>query len=172
VREALATGRGVYHSRRRGLWIKGESSGDTQDLLSLELDCDRDALRARVRQHGAGFCHLGTRSCWGPERGLAALENTLRQRAQDAPDGSYTRRLLDDDDLLAAKLTEEAAELAEARGPDHVAAEAADLLYFAAVALARARRGWSDVEKILDQRARRVTRRPGNAKSTMKGKKP
>lgn len=164
VREALGSGRGVYHSRRRGLWVKGESSGDTQDLLALELDCDRDALRARVRQHGQGFCHLGTRSCWGAERGMAALEKTMRRRTQEAPAGSYTRRLLDDGTLLEAKLLEEAGELAEARDPDHVTAEAADLLYFASVALARAGRGWSDVENILDQRARRITRRPGNAK--------
>ena len=43
----------------RGLWIKGLESGDAQDLLRVDLDCDRDALRFTVRQHGAGFCHTG-----------------------------------------------------------------------------------------------------------------
>jgi phosphoribosylformimino-5-aminoimidazole carboxamide ribonucleotide (ProFAR) isomerase len=72
VREALDSGRGVYHSRRRGLWVKGETSGQTQDLLGVDLDCDRDALRFTVRQHGSGFCHLQTRSaaCWSEPRVL------------------------------------------------------------------------------------------------------
>jgi len=53
LREALATGTGVYHSRKRGLWRKGESSGATQELLAVALDCDRDALRFTVRQRSA-----------------------------------------------------------------------------------------------------------------------
>jgi len=164
VREALARGRGVYHSRRRGLWIKGEQSGDHQDLLEMALDCDRDALRVRVRQHGRGFCHLGTRSCWGSGRGADALMATLASRALDAPPGSYTRRLLDDSVLLRSKLVEEAGELADAEGPDHVVSEAADVLYFATVALARAGRTWADVDVELDLRSRRITRRRGDAK--------
>lgn len=164
VREALASGRGVYHSRRRGLWIKGLESGCPQDLLSLDLDCDRDALRAVVRQHGSGFCHTGARTCWGEDRGVPRLARRLAERAQASPPGSYTRRLLDDPALLAAKLREEAAELAAARDADHVAAEAADVVYFALVALARAGGRWEDVGRHLDLRERRVTRRAGHAK--------
>ena len=67
-------------------------------------------------------------------------------------------------DAYAAKLAEEAAELCEAQGPERSAEEAADLLYFAAVKLAREGASLSDVEHILDGRAMRVTRRPGNAK--------
>jgi phosphoribosylformimino-5-aminoimidazole carboxamide ribotide isomerase len=164
VRNALDTGRGVYHSRKRGLWVKGLTSGDNQDLLEMSLDCDRDALKVRVRQHGQGFCHLGTRSCWGPETGASALMRTLAARLDEAPAGSYTRRLLDDPGLLRAKLVEEAGELAEAETADQVVAEAADVLYFASVALARAGRDWSAVDKELDLRSRRITRRPGDAK--------
>ncbi|MFN2372038.1 MAG: phosphoribosyl-ATP diphosphatase [Candidatus Krumholzibacteriia bacterium] len=164
VREALATGRGVYHSRRRGLWVKGLASGDTQDLLRLDLDCDRDALRFTVRQHGAGFCHTGSRTCWGEDGGAGRLARRLAARARTSPPGSYTRRLLDEPDLLAAKLVEEAAELAAARDPDHAAAETADVLYFALVALARAGGRWEDVARHLDRRERKVTRRPGDAK--------
>lgn len=164
VREALASGRGTYHSRRRGLWTKGLESGDTQDLLRIDLDCDRDALRFTVRQHGHGFCHTGTRTCWGEDAGVARLARRLAARAQAAPPGSYTRRLLDDPSLLAAKLREEAGELAAAEGPDHVAAETADVLYFALVALARAGGTWADVAGHLDRRERKVTRRPGDAK--------
>ncbi len=162
--KAVELKRGVYHSRSRGLWIKGESSGDTQALLRIDLDCDRDALRFTVRQAGDGFCHLKTRSCWGEDRGLAQLERTLQARLDAAPPGSYTRRLLDDPRLLKAKLIEEAGELAAAETRDEVAWETADVLYFALVAMLRGGASLIDVERELDRRALHVTRRPGNAK--------
>lgn len=164
LQEAVRTRRGVYHSRSRGLWIKGESSGATQDLLGVALDCDRDTLRFTVRQHGAGFCHRETRTCWGEDHGLASLLRRLDERRQSAPAGSYTRRLLDDAALLRAKLTEEAGELADARTAVEVAAEAADVLYFTLVALARADVSLAEVEAELLRRSRKIFRRPGNAK--------
>jgi len=163
VREAVARRMGVYRSRSRGLWVKGETSDSTQQLLRIDIDCDRDALRFTVRQSGSGFCHRGTRSCWGEERGLDRLQRILRRRRAVAPANSYTRRLLDDADLLRAKLVEEAAELAEAP-PEQVALEAADLLYFALVAMARSGVALADVERVLDLRGRKLTRRRGNAK--------
>ena len=54
VRESLKTGRGVYQSRSRGLWYKGDTSGDIQELLRIDLDCDGDALLYTVRQKGDG----------------------------------------------------------------------------------------------------------------------
>lgn len=164
LREAVRQRRGIYHSRKRGLWIKGESSGAVQTLLRVEADCDRDALRFTVRQAGPGFCHRDTWTCFGGARGLPELARTLAARVQDAPPGSYTRRLLDDPDLLRSKLLEEARELAEARTPAHVAAEVADVVYFALVAAARAGVGLPDVEAVLNARALKVRRRPGNAK--------
>jgi phosphoribosyl-ATP pyrophosphohydrolase/phosphoribosyl-AMP cyclohydrolase len=164
VREAVKTGRGVYHSRTRGLWVKGLSSGDTQDLLRIDVDCDSDALRFTVRQHGRGFCHEGTRTCFGDDDGLFARLETLKARRTNAPAGSYTRRLLDDAGFLRAKLLEEAGELAEARERTHVVGEAADLLYLTLVAMARAGVELSDVERELAKRARKVSRRPGLAK--------
>jgi phosphoribosyl-ATP pyrophosphohydrolase len=161
---AVEGGVGAYHSRRRGLWIKGQTSGAAQELLRVDLDCDRDALRFTVRQSGAGFCHRGTRTCFGDDPGLGALARRLAQRVGAAPAGSYTRRLLEDPALLAHKLAEEARELAAARGPAHVAAETADVLYFALVALARSGARLEDVERELARRARAVTRRPGDAK--------
>ena len=85
VQEALETGKGVYWSRRRGLWRKGESSGNAQELIRVDLDCDRDALRFTVRQAGPGFCHMETTSCWGPLKGLPGLAETLAARQQSAP---------------------------------------------------------------------------------------
>lgn len=169
LRVALETGRGVYWSRRRGLWEKGKESGNVQELLKVEADCDRDALRFVVRQHGPGFCHLGCATCWGPAHGLDALASTLAARRQDAPPGSYTRRLLEDPLLLRAKLLEEAGELADAQDPAHVVEETADLLYFAMVALSRSGRSLAEVEAVLDRRARRLSRRPGNAKPPVPG---
>ena len=54
IEVALQLGRGVYHSRRHGLWFKGKESGDTQELISIAVDCDSDALQFNVRQNGAG----------------------------------------------------------------------------------------------------------------------
>jgi phosphoribosyl-AMP cyclohydrolase len=64
VAETLATGRVCYWSRSRGrLWRKGESSGQTQRLVELLLDCDGDTILLRVDQHGVA-CHTGRRSCF------------------------------------------------------------------------------------------------------------
>ncbi|WP_338662225.1 phosphoribosyl-AMP cyclohydrolase [Pararoseomonas sp. SCSIO 73927] len=67
VEETLRTGRVTYYSRsRKGLWRKGETSGQVQHLIDLRLDCDGDALLATVHQDGVA-CHTGRRSCfsWG-----------------------------------------------------------------------------------------------------------
>jgi phosphoribosyl-ATP pyrophosphohydrolase len=156
---AVELRQGVYHSRRRGVWVKGESSGNHQRLLRADADCDRDALRFTVRQEGVGFCHKATRSCWGEDAGLKRLARRAAGRLREAPAGSYTRRLADDPELLRAKLIEEAEELAAARGPVEVAWEAADLLYFATVALARAGVPLAAAERVLDGRALAVRRR-------------
>jgi phosphoribosyl-ATP pyrophosphohydrolase/phosphoribosyl-AMP cyclohydrolase/histidinol dehydrogenase len=83
---------------------------------------------------------------------------------ETAPPGSYTRRLLDDPALLAAKLAEEAGELAAAATPDEVVHETADVLYFALVAMTRAGVDLGRVEEELEHRALRIQRRGGAAK--------
>ena len=64
LRRTLATGQVHYWSRTRGLWHKGESSGNVQDLKGLYLDCDGDAILLRVEQRGGAACHTGRRSCF------------------------------------------------------------------------------------------------------------
>jgi phosphoribosyl-ATP pyrophosphohydrolase/phosphoribosyl-AMP cyclohydrolase len=164
--EAINKRRGIYESRSRGRWVKGETTGATQVLLGVAADCDRDAVRFTVRQEGTGFCHTGSASCWGPLSGLGALVRTLEARTHDATSGSYTARLVADPALLASKLREEAAELVEAESRDEVTREAADLIYFTLVRAVGAGATLDDIEGDLDRRSRRVTRRAGLAKDS------
>mmetsp|Transcript_27738 Transcript_27738/g.31705 ORF Transcript_27738/g.31705 Transcript_27738/m.31705 type:complete len:472 (-) Transcript_27738:57-1472(-) len=166
---ALECGRGVYYSRsRKGLWRKGDTSGHYQTLHRLDVDCDGDALRFCVTQHGddvAAFCHLNTLSCWGEPRGIRQLEGILKERLAKAPEGSYTKRLFDDPELLRDKLVEEAQELSEATTKAHVAEELADVLYFAMTKAIKAGVGIDDAVAELDRRSRKVTRRKGDSKA-------
>lgn len=163
VSAAIDEGRGVYHSRSRGLWRKGGTSGATQALLRIEPDCDRDALRFTVAQAGDGFCHTGQWTCFGPARGLRKLERTVKSRRERAVPGSLTSRLLEDSAFLRGKLVEEAGELGDADGMDRVVEEAADLMYFLTVALARAGVDLADVDRVLDRRSLKVKRRAASA---------
>jgi len=165
VKESIITGKGVYQSRKHGLWRKGETSGATQDIVRIRLDCDSDSLEFRVVQHGAGFCHLNRQSCFSEASGLSLLEGTLISRLESAPEGSYTKRLFNDANLLQAKIMEEADELCRATTKEEVAFEAADLLYFTLTKCVATGIGVADIEKSLDQKAKRITRRTGSAKA-------
>ena len=164
VAESLRSGRGVYHSRKRGLWRKGDTSGDWQKLVRIDLDCDSDCLRFTVQQQGRGFCHLQTATCFGEYRGLSKLQKTLQSRRQMAPSGSYTARLFNDPKLLNAKIMEEASELCEATAQEDVAAEAADVMYFALTKAVAAGVTLEDIERNLDVKSFKVKRRKGDAK--------
>ena len=156
---------GAYWSRTRGLWIKGLTSGATQELLRIDLDCDRDSMRFVVRQAGTGFCHMEQTSCFGEDHGsLGALMRTLIDRRNNAPAGSYTKRLFDDEALLKSKLLEECEELMAAKDEREVAFETADVIYFAFAACARHGVNLAAVQRSLARKALRVRRRPGNAK--------
>lgn len=173
IRVSIETGRGVYYSRsRQSLWRKGELSGNTQQLIRIDTDCDRDALRFTIRQSGSGFCHLGTSSCFGDLTGLDRLTRTLADRIEHAPAGSYTRRLLDDPELLGAKLREEADELIAAETKEDATHEAADVLFFALTRAIQMGATLPDIERELDRRALKVSRRPGNAKPAYSGEQP
>jgi phosphoribosyl-ATP pyrophosphohydrolase/phosphoribosyl-AMP cyclohydrolase/histidinol dehydrogenase len=165
ITESILSGQGVYYSRRHGLWKKGETSGATQDVVRIRLDCDTDSLEFSVIQHGGGFCHLTRPSCFGDLNGLAALESTLQSRLESAPEGSYTKRLFNDPVLLRSKIMEEADELCSAETKEQVAFEAADLLYFTLTRCVAAGVHLVDIERNLDAKARKVSRRPGNAKA-------
>lgn len=164
ITESIITGKGVYQSRKHGLWRKGATSGATQDVVQIRLDCDSDSLEFRVVQHGTGFCHLNRQSCFSEASGLPALEKTLQSRLVTAPEGSYTKRLFNDAKLLQSKIMEEADELCSAKTKEETAFEAADLFYFALTKCVAMGVSVADIEKSLDKKAKKITRRPGNAK--------
>lgn len=160
-----ATGELHLWSRSRGeLWHKGATSGNTQKVRALRVDCDGDALLALVEPAGPA-CHTGERTCFftgeleppAPHEALPALERTLRDRAATRPEGSYTVTLLDDPPLIGAKVQEEAEEVARAareESDDRVDNEAADVLYHLTVLLHSRGRELADAERVLMERRR------------------
>lgn len=141
--QTLETGFVHFWSRSRGeLWKKGLTSGNTLELVSLHADCDGDTVLARVDPAGPA-CHTGDDTCFGAEAQpaseatLPAVWRTLASRAEERPEGSYTVRLLEDENLRIKKLGEETAELIQAllRDDGRAPEETADVLYHALVAL-------------------------------------
>jgi len=157
LERTLATGEMHYHSRTRGLWHKGATSGNVQRVVALTPDCDGDAILARVNPAGPA-CHTGATTCFGADAAgaFAALAAVIRARAiGDAPPGSYTRRLLDDRNLRLKKLGEETAELVAALAAgdrDQATAEGADLVYHLAVALQGVDSSLEEVARTLSSR--------------------
>jgi phosphoribosyl-ATP pyrophosphohydrolase/phosphoribosyl-AMP cyclohydrolase len=169
---SLSTGEMHFWSRSRdALWRKGETSGNVLALVSLHADCDADTVLARVRPAGPA-CHTGEATCFGemgtsgdpaaarpasPDAVLAALDATLAARGTERPEGSYTVRLLDDENLRLKKLGEETAELVAALAKGDVARipeEAADLLYHLLVAVRGSGVALAEVLGRLEERRR------------------
>lgn len=176
---------GVYYSRSRNeIWVKGKTSGNTQQLLSVDVDCDADCLKFKVAQNGDGFCHEESRfDCFGNLKAdsfaLQDLYNVIEERYQDTKGRldagedysikkSYTQRLFSEKDLLEKKILEEAQEFIEASDKDHIAFEFADLMYFAFAKLASNGVTIADVEENLRKKHLKVTRRKGDAKPEKK----
>ena len=162
LEKSLLTGELHFWSRSRGaLWKKGETSGNVLTLSSLHTDCDADTLLALVSPAGPA-CHTGDDTCFGElfdpgeivpdpaatgspdapaitaETTLPAVFATLEARLRDRPEGSYTVKLLDDENLRIKKIGEEAAELVHALSKGQkarAAEEAADLIYHTLAAL-------------------------------------
>ncbi len=154
----------LWSRSREELWHKGATSGATQAVRALRVDCDGDALVALVDPAGPA-CHTGERTCFhrgeldvvAPYEMLPALERTLSERARARPAGSYTVELLDDPRRIGEKVMEEAEEVARAareESDERVDEEAADLVYHLLVLLRSRDRSLSDAERVLDERRR------------------
>ncbi len=183
LERTLQSGEAHYYSRSRGeLWRKGATSGNTQRVVEVRLDCDGDALLYRVEPRGPA-CHTGEESCFfttlsGDEGGVAAeateltcasrggdgeadfgavvggLAATIARRHREMPEGSYTAKLLGEGtERVAQKVGEEAVEVVVAAlGGERLAEEAADLVYHLLVLLEERGVGVGEVARVLRDR--------------------
>ncbi len=153
----------VFYSRsRQELWLKGETSGNLLELVSIAPDCDSDTLLVRVNPTGP-VCHLGTRTCFDGEDDipgggnfLYGLEKVLKERASADPQSSYTAKLLQTGvKRIAQKVGEEGVEVALAGvsgGEAELLDESADLLYHLLVLLVSRGLSISQVVSVLQSR--------------------
>ena len=151
----------LFSRSRNELWHKGATSGNTQAVKALRVDCDNDAVLALVEPKGPA-CHTGERTCFftgdmdaQPYEALPGLERTIADRVAN-PTG-YTGQLLQDPPLIGAKVQEEAEEVARAareETDERVANEAADVLYHLTVLLASRGLSLQDAEEVLLGRRR------------------
>ena len=142
--KTLEIGKVTFFSRSKNrLWTKGETSENYLEMVSMQADCDHDALLVLANPKGP-TCHLGTQSCFGDETGsdmafLSYLEALIKGRKTADPESSYTAKLLQGPLRKAAqKVGEEGVETALAAVDEDDAAlkgEAADLLYHLMVVL-------------------------------------
>lgn len=177
-REALETtlssGEAHFYSRSRAeLWRKGATSGNTQKVTEVRLDCDGDAVLYKVEPRGPA-CHTGERTCFhatlagegvgvavgasgGPESfgvTLERLAKTISQRHRDMPDDSYTAGLIRrGTSRVAQKVGEEAVEVViAAMSEEKIAEETADLVYHLLVLLEERSVGMDEVARVLNDR--------------------
>jgi phosphoribosyl-ATP pyrophosphohydrolase/phosphoribosyl-AMP cyclohydrolase len=158
-----AEGTVTFYSRsRKALWTKGETSGNYLRVVTIETDCDNDAILIRAEPAGP-VCHTGTWSCFGetqPRGFIYRLEEIINSRIEEGSSGSYTSRLFSEGTgKIAQKVGEEAVELViEAMGDNNglFKNEAADLLYHLLVLLRAKSVNLSEIEEVLLSRHKPV----------------
>ena len=147
----LEKGLTCFYSRsRQELWLKGETSGNYQHVVSITADCDKDALVVKVEKDGPA-CHTGEESCFfNPvylseekhEFSLRGLETLLKGRKRDMPQGSYTTYLFEKGlDKILKKVGEESTEViiaGKAKDKAETVYEIADLAYHIMVLMVEA----------------------------------
>jgi len=166
LQKTIETGETWFYSRsREELWHKGETSGNTQKVVSIKADCDQDALVVEVLPAGPA-CHNGTTSCFtesvvqndkvGSVDIIPQLVDIIRQREIDMPEGAYTTYLFEKGiDKICKKVGEEATEVvigAKNRDANEVKWEAADLIYHLLVLLQEQKISVYDVLEVLKTR--------------------
>jgi phosphoribosyl-ATP pyrophosphohydrolase/phosphoribosyl-AMP cyclohydrolase len=158
----IETGHTWFWSRSRNeLWHKGETSGNTQRVVSLACDCDNDAIVVLVEPAGPA-CHTGARSCFDLAQNedlgllLAQLYELIESRERDRPEGSYTTYLFEHGlDKILKKVGEESAETiiaAKNEDRERLTSEVSDLVYHLLVLLVA--RGVS-LDEVRDELAKR-----------------
>jgi phosphoribosyl-ATP pyrophosphohydrolase/phosphoribosyl-AMP cyclohydrolase len=172
----LSTGYAHYFSRsRQRIWKKGESSGHTQKIVDMLLDCDADTLILKIEQKGVA-CHTGRKSCFFTSvtrdeivadkvvdidaiySVVDTLYHTILERKSDDSAKSWTKKLLNDKELMLSKIREEADEVCvaiDSESDEQVIYESADLLYHTLVGL-----GYRDIspDRVKQELSRRFGR--------------
>lgn len=171
--KSIETGETWFFSRsRQELWHKGATSGNTQKIVNIKFDCDSDALVVLVNPTGAA-CHNGTTSCFvesfyqnsdassdnfdsAPYKILYNLEQVIKEREADRPEGAYTTYLFEKGvDKILKKVGEEAAEViiaAKNRDAEELKWESADLLYHLLVLLREQDLPFAEILTVLEKR--------------------
>lgn len=138
----------LFSRSRQELWNKGATSGNTQEVVSVQADCDGDAVIYEVIPNGPA-CHTGAQSCfsstiYGEQSESAGdmleeLKGLIRNRQSEMPEGAYTTYLFEEGvDKICKKIGEEAAEViiaAKNRDAQELSMETADLFYHVMVLL-------------------------------------
>ncbi|MCL1050598.1 bifunctional phosphoribosyl-AMP cyclohydrolase/phosphoribosyl-ATP diphosphatase HisIE [Shewanella abyssi] len=140
--KTLSTGQVTFFSRsKQRLWTKGETSGNTLDLVAIDMDCDNDSLLVQVVPNGP-TCHKGTESCWKDGKAHSFIDNLstlIASRKGQDPKSSYTAYLFDrGTKRIAQKVGEEGLETALAAATNdkpELIDEASDLIYHLLVLL-------------------------------------
>lgn len=149
-----------YSRSKKRLWKKGETSGNIQKLVSIEVDCDQDTLLVQVEPLGP-TCHLNTQSCFGDNFfNLSILETTIKDKMNNPKEGSYTAYLKEEGlDKILKKCGEEMTEVVIAAknleaglGKKELISESSDLLYHLLVLLQYHGVSLSEVEDMLASR--------------------
>ena len=159
--KTMETGKVTFYSRtRQRLWTKGEESGNFLHLVSVSVDCDQDTLLIQVHPEGP-VCHTGADTCWGetnerPVLFFQELQDFIRTRHKEMPEGSYTTSLLRSGvNKMAQKVGEEAVEtvIEACNGTDdRLIYESADLMYHLIVLLTSKGYGIEDIARELKER--------------------
>jgi len=166
ARQTVTTGKVTFFSRsRQSLWVKGETSGNYLDLVSIRVDCDKDTVLIRANPQGPA-CHTGATTCFGAPQPsefsfLSTLQSVIVQRGTEHEKSSYTASLLNGPlHRTAQKVGEEAVETilaATSRETDDLVDEAADLLFHLMVLLSSQGSNLSAVVERLSERHRSRT---------------
>lgn len=144
---------------RKCLWQKGETSGNSLEVISIETDCDNDALLIKAIPKGP-VCHTGSYTCFGEEKittdVLNRLEAIIADRKRTLPENSYSAKLFKEGTpRIAQKVGEEAVEVAVAAtlgDKNQLKEEIADLLYHIIVLLKQEEMSLDDIFKVLQRR--------------------
>lgn len=171
LEKSIETKQTWFYSRsRQELWHKGETSGNTQNIVDIRYDCDQDTLVVLVNPNGPA-CHKGDYSCFGHsliEKEVEEktdrfgifneLEKVIAKREAEMPEGAYTTYLFEKGvDKILKKVGEEASEViiaAKNRDPDELKWEVADLFYHVLVLLREQKLPLDDVLSVLEERHR------------------